>query len=526
MPEHATSTTKHPWELSATELAQAMQSGRLTSCEILESHLGRIEAIDGRVRAFTEVLYAEARAQAKRADAERKLGHTCSPLQGLPISVKECLAMTGKVTTAGIPARKAAVTPNDAAMITLLKEAGAVLIGRTNLSQNMIYAESSNSLFGATSNPFSSRHTPGGSSGGEGAAVASGMSALGVGTDIGGSVRIPAAFCGLYGLMPTLDRWPLWGSVPGIPGQESIRGVAGPLARTAADLRLLTTAFDPARAAQLDPRTPPLSWAPKDHIRGKVFGKLVHDGVLAPATALSRALDDACAALEARGARIVPYRSPLFEEATYLYLAVMSADGAKTLLEVNGDGPFDAPLQGLLRIAKLPRTMRLSVARVMELKNEKRAARSLRAMGEKPVAELWKLQARMRQLRAEVLNDWAAQGLDGVVCPPGATSALPHGGSRDFALGMTYTFVWNLLHFPAGIAPVTTVRADETRGRSVEDRFDKLAAAVDNASVKLPAGVQIVARPYHDELILDALDALDAELRPRPDYPITPRVFA
>ena len=120
-------------------------------------------------------------------------------------------------------------------MVTLLREAGAIVMGRTNLSQLCLFAESRNPVVGQTANPWSAGHTPGGSSGGEGAAIAAGLSPLGVGTDIGGSIRVPAHFCGIAGFKPTLDRLPMRGIGTGIAGQEAVRAMCGPMARTVAE---------------------------------------------------------------------------------------------------------------------------------------------------------------------------------------------------------------------------------------------------------------------------------------------------
>src|SRR5205814_3992006 len=133
------------------------------------------------------------------------------------------------------------------AMVAILRERGAILLGRTNLSQTMYFPEARNPLFGETANPWSGAHSPGGSSGGEGAAIASGMSPLGIGTDIGGSIRVPAHFCGVAGIKPTLDRLPMRGIATGIAGQEAVRAMCGPLARTAGDLQFFFGALDPKR---------------------------------------------------------------------------------------------------------------------------------------------------------------------------------------------------------------------------------------------------------------------------------------
>ena len=153
----------------------------------------------------------------------------------------------GLPTTMGVRGLLHHRAARDAVMATMLRESGAVILGRTNLSQTMLFAESRNPIYGQTANPFSLDHTPGGSSGGEAAAIAAGLSPLGVGTDIGGSIRTPCSFTGIVGFKPTLDRLPSRGQGTILKGQEAVRSQCGPMARTVADLDLFFRAMDPAR---------------------------------------------------------------------------------------------------------------------------------------------------------------------------------------------------------------------------------------------------------------------------------------
>ena len=180
------------WRQSATALSAMLRRREVGARDVLRAHLERIDAVDGRIHAFTEVLREQAQADAEASDARRARGEERGPLDGVPVTVKECFDVAGRATTLGIPSWAGRIAERDAAMVTALRQAGAVVLGRTNLSQTMLYVEARNPVFGQTSNPWSSAHSPGGSSGGEGAAVAAGMSALGVGTDIGGSIRTPA----------------------------------------------------------------------------------------------------------------------------------------------------------------------------------------------------------------------------------------------------------------------------------------------------------------------------------------------
>lgn len=509
-------------DLPATRLAALLASRDISSRELVEAHLARIESRDGALRAFTHVFRERALADADRSDAERARGETRSPLHGLPVSIKENYDFAGEATTVGVEGRKGRLAAADAAMVTLLREAGAVILGRTNLSQLMLFVESRNPVFGQTVNPWSAGHGPGGSSGGEAAAIAAGLSPLGVGTDIGGSIRVPAHFCGIGGLKPTLDRWPMRGAAAGIAGQEAVRAQGGPLARTAADLTLLMGALDPRRMSALDGRTPPLPFEPvtlgsrSQPLRAGVF---THDGLVAPSAAVARAVERAARALRERGCELVPWTPPRAREAIFLQIAAMSADGGAALARELRGQRIDPVLRSLLKIARLPAAVRRSLAAVVR---DELPARTLRALGRKPVEELWRLTAELRAYRFEVLASWDAAGLDLVVCPPFATPALPHGGAKGFVLAASSSMLWNIAQLPAGVIPVTRVRAGETVRAAAPGMLEKLAAGVDAQSAGLPAGVQIVGRPWAEALVLAAMEAVEEEVRGDEGFPQTP----
>jgi len=269
-------------DLSAAEICALLQRREISAHEAVEAHLRRIDDRDVAIKAFTRVFHQQARDEADKPAR--------APFYGLPISIKENFDLAGEATTMGMVGRTSNRASSDAALVTLLREAGAIVLGRTNLSQLCLFPESRNPLFGQTANPWSAAHSPGGSSGGEAAAIAAGMSPLGLGTDIGGSIRVPAHFCGIAGLKPTLDRLPMRGIGAGIPGQEAVRAMCGPLARTARDLIFFMERIDPRRAAELDGRTPPLPFVAEHLPRGVRVGMLLEDGVISPSAALQRAV--------------------------------------------------------------------------------------------------------------------------------------------------------------------------------------------------------------------------------------------
>ncbi|GGK36825.1 amidase [Deinococcus malanensis] len=224
----------------AHQMLQALEQRDLSAVELLELHLARIERLNPALNAVVTLDVEQARRTARQADEARAQGVTL-PLLGLPFTVKDVLETAGLRTTAGFLPLSDHLPAIDAPAVARLKAAGGVLIGKTNTPTLAMGAEPDNPIFGRTNNPWDARHSPGGSSGGEAAAVAAGLSPLGLGSDAGGSVRIPAHFCGIFALKPTEHRIPTTGHIPELPGMpRGLRHLAtlGPLARSVDDLAL------------------------------------------------------------------------------------------------------------------------------------------------------------------------------------------------------------------------------------------------------------------------------------------------
>jgi amidase len=228
------------WQLSATELAQRIARRQLSSAEVVDAHLARIDAVNPALNAVVRVLADEARAAAALADKRLADGETVGPLHGVPFTVKENIDMAGLPTTWGVPALATAVVPADAPVVERMRAAGAIPIARTNLPDMALRVHTDSSLHGLTRNPWHPGRTAGGSSGGEAAALASGMSPIGLGNDIGGSLRNPANACGIASIRPSAGRVPDAGFVPAENRLLAVQlmNVQGPMARRVADVRL------------------------------------------------------------------------------------------------------------------------------------------------------------------------------------------------------------------------------------------------------------------------------------------------
>jgi amidase len=224
------------WRKCAHELAALIRSKQVSSREVVQSHLDRIAAVNDKVNAVTVTLAESALLAADRADASRPSG----PLHGVPFTIKENIDCTGSATTQGLPALAAALPAVDAPVVARMKAAGAIPLGRTNLPEMGLRVTTDNPLRGRTNNPWDPTRTAGGSSGGEGAALATGMTPIGLGNDIGGSLRNPAYCCGVTALKSTVGRIPMVLSIPVAAAPISFRlmCVEGPMARSVADLRI------------------------------------------------------------------------------------------------------------------------------------------------------------------------------------------------------------------------------------------------------------------------------------------------
>ena len=224
---------------TATSLLAALRGGTIGAAELTELYIRRIERQDGRLNAVVVRDFDRARQQARAADQARARGET-SPLLGLPMTLKESINVIGLGTTCGVPDWKGYVSAHDGPVAARARAAGAVLMGKTNVPPMLADWQSANPIFGRTNNPWDLGRTPGGSSGGGAAAIAAGLSALEVGSDIGGSIRVPAAFCGIYGHRPSETLLPRSGQfpMPPLPNPAVVMGVQGPLARSPEDLEL------------------------------------------------------------------------------------------------------------------------------------------------------------------------------------------------------------------------------------------------------------------------------------------------
>jgi Asp-tRNA(Asn)/Glu-tRNA(Gln) amidotransferase A subunit family amidase len=511
--------------LEAGELARLIAAGEISSVEAVEAHIQRIEQVNGKLNAVVVKRYDAARAEARETDRRRAAGEKLGPLAGVPITVKECFDLAATPATFGLPARANAIASVDDPYVARLRAAGAVILGKTNVPQLLLATESDNPVYGRTNNPWDLERSCGGSSGGEGAIIAARGAPLGLGNDIGGSVRIPAAFCGIASIRPTAGRTPDFGrhSVP--VGQRAIVSQVGPMARSVADLALGLEIINGGRDPQVEPPMPLGDYRMVDlaKLRVAVF---TDDGNFTPSPAAQRAVREAADVLRAAGAQVTPWQPPAVAQAIALFFGILTADGGAGMKRRLRGQKQDPGIAQLKLLAGAPRWLLLTMASLLRLAGQQRLAAGLPLFGHSDTDHYWQaVEALMdygTQFRASL--DAAPDGpFDLILCPAYAVPALRHGASLYLTLPGVYTLLANLTGYPAGVVPLTRVRADEESARpQSRDIVEKTAIETERGSAGLPIGVQVMARPWREHVALAAMSAIEAAARRRPDFPAVP----
>jgi len=466
--------------LSARELAAQIRRKIVSPVEVAREHLDRIERLNPKLNAFVDYKPEGVFAQAREAERAVQRGDKLGPLHGVPVSIKSSIDVAGHRCEAGSRLRAGHIASDDAPLVARLRAAGAVIIGVTNAPEMLLAWETDNLLYGRTNNPWDLTRTSGGSSGGEAAAIAAGLSAGGVGSDGGGSIREPAHFCGICGLKPTPGRIPSTGHFPKAGGPFAMIGVVGPMARTIEDVRMMFEVMEGYDDG--DPCSAPV----------KVVEGVIHDALDAapvgsrdiqigffeddgrtPVTGETRsAVRRTASILQNCGFRVEPFRPEGLEEARQLWWDFFGTAGGMIL-------------EPMLRGHESELSPILREFQVWTQALPAHTGESLLAawLGRDAVRE--KILVQMRNCPV-------------LICPIAAIPAFRHGERAWKVEGKTvkYLDAWsycewfNLLGFPAAVVPM---------GQSAEG---------------LPIGVQIIGRPWQEEVVLDVAAKLEKERGP------------
>jgi fatty acid amide hydrolase len=399
------------------------------------------------------------------------------------------------------------------------------LVGKTNLAQIHVFHEGDNPVYGRTNNPWNADRSCGGSSAGEGAIIAAGGVPLGIGSDIGGSVRIPAHFCGIHALKPTANRLTRRASFDAVAwaGADAIVAQGGPLARSVADLAVAFEVL--AIPDDEDPSIPPVPVrdpAAVD-VSGLRIGWFDSDGLFEPAPAVRRAVHEARAHLETAGAATVEITPPDVQAAVGLYFGILSADGARWGRDHLAGGPIDRRVRALIALSRVPSPVRPFVAALARALGQNGLAHVAASIGGRSAADYWRLVTEADRYRDRFATLMRDERLDAVISPPHALPALTHGASFDVSMGGAYALLFNLLGYPAGVVSTTSVRpGEETDRPDSRDRAEKVAARVESGSTGLPIGVQVAARPWREDVVLTVMRQIENSVRNEADYPCRP----
>ncbi len=512
-------------DMSAGEIVRRIAARDLPAAEAAEYFIARLESINPKLNAVTVNLYESARKKAAEVDQRLSRGEKLGPLAGLPVTIKECFDLAGTASTYGLPSRRNEIETTNDPHVAALLAAGAIPIAKTNLPQLMIFAESDNPLYGRTNNPWDLERSCGGSSGGEAAVIAAGASPLGLGNDIGGSLRIPAAFCGIASIKPTAGRTPDHCN-HGLPiGQQAIAAQAGPMARYVADLAMGLRVLDRGRDPFADPG-PELGDPATVDLSRLRFAAFTDDGEFPVAPAVRRAVAEATQTLTAAGAKLVPWKHPSLSRVNDLFFACLSADKAKAFRRLLHGNQIDRRIRPLLLMARLPAWLRPLLSPALEAIGQRRAAATMRRFASGSVDNYWQTVEAIGNFRLELLRSLEqAEGgaIDFVVCPGYAVPAVRHGATEMMPVAGSYAPLANVSGLPAGIVPVTRVRQGEESDRPASrDPVDQVARETERGSAGLPIAVQVIARPWRDHIVLAALAAIEAAARKQPDYPTRP----
>lgn len=505
----------NPTELTATQLARAIAAGSLTAREAVDAHIARIEAVNPSINAVVQTRFDAARAEADDADRAQQHDRLRGPLHGVPITIKEQFAVAGMSSTLGIaPAEPHA---SDGPLVARLRAAGAIVLGLTNVPQLLIYNESDNPVYGRTNNPHDPTRSSGGSSGGEAAIIGAHGSPLGLGSDIGGSLRTPAHACGIASFKPTSNRMSNEDArASGYnAGQIAIPSQPGPMARSVADLTLALRVLAAPGQDRFDPPVAPVVWRePADvDVRTLRVAYYEDDGFFPAAVSVRRAVREAVAALRACGATCERFAPPDIDEAMRVFFGILSADGAAGAKRRLGAAPHDRRIDGLLQIAGIPGGVRAAAVSLARAAGQHRLAGQIASIRPVTVDEYYALIEAQAAYRRGFTAELDRGGFDAIVCPPHALPALTHGSSYYLTTAASYAMLYNLLGMPAGVVPVTCVRDGEAVApRAGRDIVERTARDVVIGSEGLPLGVQVAARHWREDVALAVMGAIESRL--------------
>ncbi len=442
---------------SLREMAAAVRSNQITSVALVQGFIDRIAQVNSALNAVVSINTEMALKQAAKADSDLKEGHIHGPLHGIPMTIKDSLDTKDMVTTWGTKGRETFRPGRDATCVSRLRAAGAILLGKTNTPEFTLSFQTDNLVYGRTNNPHNLDMTPGGSSGGAAALIAANAIPFDIGTDTGGSIRLPAHFCGVTGLKPTTGRVPCTGNALPSSGLLAPLSQAGPLARYVDDLDVLMAIIQGPDL--MDPHTVDAT----NHLSEEVdvstlrIGFHTDNGIATPVQPIQHAILDTIALLKADGFHVEEATPPGIEMAALIYSSLFNADGGETAQMLLDDCRTQDHSPQIADLVIGP-----------EQQNYQDTA---------TVINLWD------NYRSSMLGYFEHHDI--LICPVNAHTAIPH-GEKENIMNYSYTCAFNLTGWPGLV----------------------LRCGTDESG--LPIGLQILARPFREDQCLALGKAIES----------------
>ncbi|KAF5336586.1 hypothetical protein D9611_006634 [Ephemerocybe angulata] len=523
--------------LSIPQIVSQCDSGSLSPSTILSAYAKKSLRSHKATNCLSDVMFGQALASSSvggwgpgfdGSDASSTDTIRDRSLLGVPVSIKDTVNVVGHDTTIGYSSNVGKPATTSASIVRLLQDAGAIVHAKTTVPIGLLSIETISDVFGTTRNPHNLDFTPGGSSGGGAALLASGGSKIEIGSDIGGSVRIPAHFCGIYSLKGSAGRFPSWGCATSMKGLEGIPIVSAPMASTLDDLSEFWKRVVLSEPWQYDHTCVPLPWRSlnlQDEGRKLKWGIMWDDGSIPPTPACRRALSTVAAALRKQGHEVVDFHPPDVVAGLQTGYKLLLADGGHQVASPLQSGEsLVGPAVGLLALFNLPRIVKKVLA-FFTRRSDPFTAGLYETMHPRTLLEDREAIVERDEYRARWHEKWISEGLDFVLTVPHPLPAIEHGASEKATLmSVGYTFLFSLLDYTAGVFPVTKVDKDvdalpadfeSTAEFKSLNSVAKGAYSVYDAQKMhgLPLGVQIVGRRMEEEKVLEGMKVAVAALK-------------
>ncbi|KAI0795455.1 amidase signature domain-containing protein [Abortiporus biennis] len=510
--------------LPIPDLVEESRRKPSSSAEILQAFGKQALSAHAATNCLSDLMFDEALAHAQQ--------NLNKPLSGVPISLKDCVNIEGHDTTIGYSISANRPASFSAPIVCLLRDAGALLHVKTTVPAGLLSFETTSDLYGTTTNPYNPAYSPGASTGGGGALLAYGGSKVEVATDIGGSVRYPAAFCGVYGLKGSFGRFPGTGIENSTPGFDALKVVASAMAGSLEDLREFWERVVGMEPWRYDYDCVPIPWKKVDLSSEKCrprFGVLWTDGIVTPSPACTRALQISVEALRKQGYEVVDFNPPSTLEIIKVGFSLMFADGGKTLSAPARPGEtISSAIKTVVSVVGLPLLVKNVMASILRLTSTRNEAwaQIIDILHIRTTSEERQLCVQRDKLRHAWLKAMKEeQNLDFILTVPHSLPNVPHGGSGVASLvAASYGFLFNVLDVSTGVIPVAFVdktldalppnfQSTSTYAKMNDVERNVYSLYDPNKMHGLPLGIQIAAGRFEEEKALEGMRIVEEALK-------------